>query len=81
MILKAPGVRFISILGPSIFIWIDGKKSELFSGILILIEKCIEIGQKRDFVIKVPEKHHFLSHIFESIDPGIPGKHDFQVLV
>ena len=77
MILKAPGVRFISILGPSICIWIDGKKSELFSDTLLFYRKFIEIGQKRDFAKKVPEKRHFLSHIFESIGPGIPEKHDF----
>ena len=43
---------FLSVLDPSIYTWIDGKKSELFSGTLLLIEKFIEIGQKRDFAKK-----------------------------
>ena len=81
MIFKALGVRFLSVLDPSIYTWIDGKNSELFSGTLLLIEKFIEIGQKRDFAKKVPEKRHFLGEIFESIGPGIPEKHDFWVLV
>ena len=43
--------------------------------------KFSEIGQKRDFAKKVPEKRQILSQIFESIGPKMSEKHDFWVLV